>query len=244
LQSHSFEFHLESSDETGIQLTLAPAEDLTGKLELVGDAPAGQTEKHTVRLEAAGWGNQFGQSDPSGAEVHEDGSFQIAGIPPGKFKAVVEPMPENGYLKEVTLDGKAVPDQVLDFTQGVGGSRLKITVNRDGAQISGKVLGKDGEPVIGLVTVLFGTDAKHLNDNNPSMVRDGKFNLKAIRPGKYRIVAIDIAELMPLMGADTDNDKMMQQLFDAGEEIEVKEGDRITKDLPVLTKMPENKEDR
>jgi len=75
-------------------------------------------------------------------------------------------------------------------------------------------------------------------------VRDGKFNLKAIRPGKYRIVAIDIAELMPLMGADTDNDKMMQQLFDAGEEIEVKEGDRITKDLPVLTKMPENKEDR
>jgi hypothetical protein len=244
LQSHSFEFHLESGDETGIQLTLAPAEELTGKLELVGDAPAGQAEKHTVRLEAAGWGNQFGQGEPSAAEVHPDGSFQIGGVMPGKFKAVVDPMPENGYLKEVALDGKAVPDNVLDFTQGVGGSRLRITVSRNGAQISGRVLGKDGEPVIGLVTVLFGTDAKHLNDDNPPMVRDGKFSLKAIRPGKYRIVAVDIAEMMPLVTGDGDNEQMTEQLFDASEEIEVKEGDRITKDLPVLTKMPEKKEDR
>jgi hypothetical protein len=242
LQSHTFQFHLESAGETGVQLTLAPSEELTGKLELVGDAPAGQAEKHTVRLEAAG--SQFWQADPPAAEVHQDGSFQIGGVPPEKFKPVVEPMPENGYLKEVALDGKAVPDRVLDFTQGVGGSRLKITVSRSGGQISGNVLDKDGEPVIGLVTVLFGTDAKHLDEDNPPMVRDGKFSLKAVRPGKYRIVAIDIAEMAPLFAGDGDNDKMMQQLFDAGEEIEVKEGDRITKDIVVLTKMPEKKEDR
>jgi protocatechuate 3,4-dioxygenase beta subunit len=242
LQSHSFEFHIESADETGVQLTLAPAEELTGKLEVVGDAPAGQVEKRTARLEPAG--NQFGQGDPLVAEVHADGSFQIGGVPPGKFKALVEPMPENGYLKEVTLDGKAVPDEVLDFTQGVGGSRLKITVSRNGAQISGNVLGKDGEPLIGLVMVLFGTDAKHLNDENQPMVRDGKYSFKGVRPGKYRIVAVDLAEMMPLFTGDGDNDKMMQQLFDLGEEIEAKDGDRIAKDLPVLTKMPEKKENR
>ena len=244
LQSHTMEFHLESADETGLQLTLAPGEELTGKLELVGDAPAGQAEKHTVRLEAAGGGNQFGQGGPPAAEVQQDGVFQFNGVPPGKFKAVVEPMPENGYLKEVSVDGKAVPDRVLDFTQGVGGSRLKITVGRDGGQISGKVLGKDGEPVIGLVTILFGTDAKHMDEDNSSIVRDGKFSLKSIRPGKYRIVAIDIAEMMPLFSGDGDNEKMMQQLFDGAEEIEVKEGDRITKDIAVLTKMPEKKENR
>jgi hypothetical protein len=242
LQSHTFDFHLEAADETGIQLTLTPSEDLTGKLELVGDAPAGVAEKYKVRLEAVG--NQFGQGDPPAAEVHEDGSFQIGGVPPGRFKPVVDPMPDNGYLKEVTLAGKAVPDRVLDFTQGVGASRLKITVSRNGGRISGKVLGEDGEPAIGLVAVLLGTDAKHLNEDNPPMVRDGKFSLKAVRPGKYRIVAIDIGEMAPLFAGDGDDEKMMQQLFDAGEEIEVKEGDRITKDLPVLTKMPEKKEDR
>jgi hypothetical protein len=244
MQSRSFEFHLESADETGVQLTLAPAEELTGKLELVGDAPAGQAEKQKVRLEAVGWGNPFGQGGPSVAEVRPDGSFQITGIAPGKFKAVVEPMPENGYLKEIALDGKTVPDEVLDFTQGVGGARLKITVSRSGGQISGKVLGKDGDPAIGLVMVLFGTDAKHLNDGNQPMVRDGKFSFKGVRPGKYRIVAVDMAEMMPLFSGDGDNEKMMQQLFDAGEEIEVKEGDRINKDIVVLTKMPEKKEDR
>jgi len=242
LLSHSFEFHLESADESGLQLTLAPPEELSGKLELVGDGPAGPAEKHTVRLEAAG--NQFGYVEPSAAEVHPDGSFQIGGVTPGKFKAVVEPMPDNGYLKEIALDGKAVPDEVLDFAQGVGGARLKITVSRNGGQISGKVLGKDGEPAIGLVMVLFGTDAEHLNDANQPMVRDGKFSFKAVRPGKYRIVAVDMAEMMPLFTGNGDNEKMMQQLFDAGEEIEVKEGDRIAKDIVVLTKMPEKKEDR
>jgi hypothetical protein len=50
--------------------------------------------------------------------------------------------------------------------------------------------------------------------------------------------------MMPLFTGDGDNDKMMQQLFDLGEEIEAKDGDRIAKDLPVLTKMPEKKENR
>jgi hypothetical protein len=53
-----------------------------------------------------------------------------------------------------------------------------------------------------------------------------------------------MAEMMPLFTGNGDNEKMMQQLFDAGEEIEVKEGDRIAKDIVVLTKMPEKKEDR
>jgi hypothetical protein len=242
LQSRAVEFHLESADQTGLALTLSPGEELTGKLELVGDASVGEAQKHTVRLEAAGWGYQFGQGAPPAAEVDKDGSFQIAAVTPGKFKPVVEPMPENGYLKAVALDGKAVPDSVLDFTQGVGGSRLKITVSRNGGQISGRVLGKDGEPAIGMTMVLMGADAKHMGEENSARTTDGKYSLKALRPGKYRIVAIDLVAMMQASNGDGDNDERAQQLFDASEEIEVKEGDRIAKDLSVLTKLPEKKE--
>jgi hypothetical protein len=242
LQSHAMEFRLDAADETGIQLTLAPGEDLIGKLELVGDAPTGQNEKHTVRLEAAGWGNQFGQGDPAAAEVGQDGSFHISSVPPAKFKAVVEPMPENGYLKEIAVDDKSVPERVLDFSQGVGGSRLKITVSRNGGQISGQVLGKDGEPAIGLIMVFIGTDAKHMDEENAVRTSDGKYSLQAIRPGKYRLVAIDVAEMMQVFSGDGDNQETMQQLFDAGQEIEIKEGDRISKDMTALAKMPEKKE--
>lgn len=239
LQSHVVRFQLDAADRTDVQLTLSAGEELIGTLEWVGDAPAGAAEKHTVRLEAAGWGEQ---GDPLAAEVGQDGSFRITGVSPAKFRLVVEPMPENGYLKEVALDGNAIPDRVLDFPQGVGGSRLKIVVSCAGGQISGRVLDKDGEPALGPMMVFFGTDAKHMRGENSTRVIDGKYSFKAIRPGKYRLLAIDIAAMMQVVSGDGDNDEMRQKLFDAAEEIEIKDGDRVSKDIPALTRMPEKKE--
>jgi hypothetical protein len=83
-----------------------------------------------------------------------------------------------------------------------------------------------------------------MDDNSAARVIDGKYSFKAIRPGKYRLLAIDIAQMMQVVSGDGNNDETMQQLFDAGEEIEIKEGDRVSKDIPVLTKMPEKKEAR
>jgi hypothetical protein len=242
LQSHKRAFHLESSDETGIELTLAPGEELVGKLELVGDGAADEANKHTVRLEPSGWDDRMEPWEPPAVEVSSDGLFHITSVPAGKYKPVVEPMPENGYLKEVTLDGKVHPDLAFDFSQGVGGARAKITVRRNGGQISGRVLGSDGEPATGLVWVFIGTDAKHMDEDKAAKTSDGKYSFKAIPPAKYRLAAIDIAEMTQVFTGDSDNDETMQRLFDAAEEIEIKEGDRIAKDLPAITKMPEKKE--
>jgi hypothetical protein len=243
LQSHSVEFHLEG-DQTDLQFTLAPGEDLTGKLEIVGDAPAGPPEKHTVRLEMEipGWGGQLAPSQPPAAEVAADGSFRLNRVMPVKWRAVVEPMPESGYLKEVTLDGKTAPDQMLDFSQGVGGAKLKITVSRAGGQLSGRVLDKNDEPLVGLVMVFFGTDPKHLQEGNAAHTSDGNYNFKSIRPGKYHLIAIDVGEMMQAFSGDGNEESTMQRLFDAAEEIEIKEGDRLTKDVKALTKLPEKKE--
>jgi protocatechuate 3,4-dioxygenase beta subunit len=243
LQSHTVEFHLEAADETGLVLSLSPGEELAGTLELVGDAPAGAAEKRTVRLAAEGWNNPFGQTEPPAAEVAQDGSFHFANLLPGKFRLEVEPMPENGYLKEVALDGKALTDPVLDFSQGVSGSRLKIAVSRAGGQVSGRVLDKAGEPALGLMMVFLATDAKHLDEDSANhRVTDGKYSFKAVRPGKYRLFALDIAELMQALTGGADNDELMQQFFDAAEEIEIKDADRLSKDVSAWTKLPEKKE--
>jgi hypothetical protein len=240
LRSHTVEFHLESADETGLQLTLAPPEELEGKLEWVGEASTGETARQTIRLEAASR-EIFGQANPSTAEIRADGSFHITGIPPAKFKVVVEPMPENGYLKEVALDGKALPDRVLDFSQGVGGARLKVTVSRNGGAVSGRVLDKDGEPALGRIFVLFGVDAKHM-DGGTTPLDNGKFSFKGVRPGKYRILAIDIGAMASMYSGAEDRDDVMQRIFDAGAEVEVNEGNRISKDIPLWTKLPAKKE--
>jgi len=194
-----------------------------------------------VRLESIDMSNAFGQTEPLAAQVSDDGTFRIANVLPGKFRPVVEPMPENGYLKEVALDGKAMPGRVLDFSQGAAGSRLKIVVSSAGGQISGRLLGKDGEPAMGMMMVFFGTDVKHIDNGNAARASGGKYSFKAIRPGKYRLFGVDVAELMQYFTGDSDNEEWMQRLFDAAEEVEIKEGDNITKDVPVLTKLPEKK---
>jgi hypothetical protein len=237
LQSRPVALHL-AADETTLQLALAPGEDLTGALELVGDAPAGESAKHTVRLESVDNSNPLGQTEPPAVEVGKDGAFRIGNVPPGKFKPVVEPMPENGYVKAVTLDGKPADNSVLDLSQGAGGSRVRITVSRAGAEVSGRILGKDGEPTAGLVEVFLLTDPKQVDENDTNRSGDGKYSFKAVRPGKYRLFALDILELMQGF-TGTDEDGMMKSFFDAAEEIEVKEGDRIAKDITAITKSPE-----
>jgi hypothetical protein len=59
---------------------------------------------------------------------------------------------------------------------------------------------------------------------------DGKYTIKAIAPGKYRLFAIDAFQIA---GGLSEMDAF-KKLFDRGEEIEFKEGDRITKDLKVI----------
>jgi len=103
------------------------------------------------------------------------------------------------------------------------------------------VLAKDGQPALALVTVFLGTDSKHLDDGDAARVSDGRYSFKAIRPGKYRLFAIDVLELLPAIGGGK-NGEAMQQFFDAAEEIVIKEGDRISRDIPAWTRMPEKKE--
>jgi hypothetical protein len=173
-------------------------------------------------------------------EVGKEGAFRFALVPPGKFKPVVEPMPENAYVKAVTLDGKPAPDSVLDLSQGAGGSRVKITVSRAGAQVSGRVLGKDGEPAVGLVQVFLITDVKQIQEDDAARVTDGKYSFQSVRPGKYRLFALDVVELIQnFSGAD--ENEIMKSFFNGAEEIEIKEGDRIAKDITAIAKLPEKK---
>ena len=52
-------------------------------------------------------------------------------------------------------------------------------------------------------------------------------------PGKYRIFALNVFDLS---GASSSGDltDMLKKLFERGEEIEFKEGDRIVKDLKAI----------
>ena len=234
LQSQAVDVRLAGSDEN-VQLALAPGEELSGTLAVVGDGPAAGAQKRTVRLETA---DSFSYN-PAPGEVDKDGAFRIASVPPGRFKVVVEPMPENAYVQSVTVDGTAAADAVLDLSHGAKGSRAKITIDLGGAEISGKLLDKDGEPEVNpLIVVFLVTDAKQmLQQTGVNRASDGKYDLKGNRPGKYRIVAVDLLHLMSSNGTMPEQ-ATMDKLFEMAEEIELKAGDRVVKNLKAIDKVP------
>jgi len=236
LQSGSLDVKLDSADETNVELALNSGGEVTGVLQLEG-LPA---EKRTVRLESSDLPIFMGLPGAALAGVVEsDGSFKIANVPAGKYKLVVEPLPENGFIKTVQLDGATLTGVMLDLSKGARGSRVKIVASGNAAQLSGRVLDKDGQPVQNAMTMVFVMNApRQIGEEVMTRVgADGTYTKKGIRPGKYHVFALDIFRTrLPRMLQPNDS----KESFLPGEEIEFKEGDKIVKDLKILEKEEAN----
>ena len=61
--------------------------------------------------------------------------------------------------------------------------------------------------------VFFASDIKHVDPSSAAHVTDGRYSLKGIRPGKYRLFAVDLLAMMPAIDGTGNNDETMQQLL-------------------------------
>ncbi len=127
------------------------------------------------------------------------------------------------------LDNVEVRDGELDFSQGVNGARLKVTVSRNGGQLTGNVLGEDGSPLrSSRAFVCLAETPSDVTRNRLKPVENGaRFVYAGLHPGKYRLIAIDA-------GQPGDWQTAVKALFPKAPEIEIREADRIEKDVKVM----------
>ena len=127
-------------------------------------------------------------------------------------------------------------DGIIDFA-GSRGARATVTISRNGAQIEGTVRDKDGHPlantfaVVLLVDNIEKADLNGGNNERMKQVADGKYRYTGLRPGKYRLIAIDAFH-----SPNVESPEVLKKLALALPEFEVKEGDRITRDVTVVGK--------
>lgn len=236
LASRTMEWQLENSEIANVELALAPGLELSGTMRMEGEAAGAAAPKRTVKLEPA-LGYFVANLGITGGEVDRDGGFRIANIVPGKYRVKVEPLPENAYVKVLEIDGVAVTNGMADLSKVARGASAKVTIGSNGAQISGRVLDSNGERMPTNVVMIFlardGEDIPPIGNGTAQATPDGKYTIKAVVPGKYRLFGLDAFQIS---GSSSSGDAMdmIKKLFERGEEIEFKEGDRITKDLKVI----------
>jgi hypothetical protein len=227
LRSPTMDVHLDG-DTAEVHLTLQAGSELSGAIEIAGDPPGTPAGKHTVRLESAvGYGSFEG---PVSTQTADDGAFRLTGVFPGKYKVTVQPLPENGYVGSVALDGVA-QGPAVDLSHG--GSRLKVLLGRNAGTISGAVVDKDGQPITNtLGVVLLVQDPEHPDfAKNEIMDSGGRYTFKSVPPGKYWLLAIDALSSGDVRGEDD-----FKKFIAKAEAIEVHEGERLTKNVHPIAK--------
>jgi hypothetical protein len=216
LRSPPVPVHLGNSETTGIQLALAPGEELTGKIEIPA-APDG--EKRTITLNPTSAVHRAaGQS--STAAVGPDGSFHMPDIFPGQYTVAVDPLPENGYIA----------DNNLDLTSGIGSRKARIEIRLDGATLSGSIVDADGHPATAprLLVILERTPGDAERRVVSTVQAPDQFLFNGIRPGKYRFYAVNGTALLAAP-------EVLRNLFERAEEIELHGGDRIVKNAKIFS---------
>ncbi len=224
LQSPAVEVLLENGEVSGVRLELRRGETLSGAVEIEdGSTKRPPTEKLTVRLQS-----ECGGDARKGADIDEKGAFHFDDVFPEKLGLKVVPIPENAYIKSVKLGTTEAPDDLLDLSHGVNAAHLNITVNRNGGRLEGTVESDEGQPPrTSVALVVLAPSADDLGDQRFRPVPPGeRFLYTGLRPGKYRLFAFDAGEV-------AGDQSRLKDMFLKAPEIEIREGDRITKNIRV-----------
>jgi protocatechuate 3,4-dioxygenase beta subunit len=230
MQSQMVEVTPDSANTANIELALRPPGELTGTIEGVGGAAP-------LKVVLEPLASRIFSRPGAEAEVTKEGTFRIGGILPGKYRVMMQPFPENAYIKTLQLDDAISAKEEIDLSRGAEGSHLKLVISTNAAQISGAVLDKEGQPLNDAMVEIRVLNSSSGDDPPERMgfAQDGRYTIRSLRPGKYWLLAVD-----PLHSGDVTSPDVMKALAAHATEVEVKEGDRLVKDIRVATKEAAN----
>jgi hypothetical protein len=170
---------------------------------------------------------------PLRANVNQDGSFQIANVPPGIWDIGAGPIPPAGYIKAMRLGDRDVLTE--DMTIGPSTTeRLKIVLSTRAATLEGDVVQGD-QPT--RATIVLAPDGKfrHVTSFFRIAAGDekGHFEIKNATPGEYRLYAFE--EFDPRSIQDPDFLKPFEK---SGVPVTLQEGPNPSQKLSVIPAGP------
>jgi protocatechuate 3,4-dioxygenase beta subunit len=198
-------------------LALAAPRDVKGRLRIEGlGAPSAGS--FNIRLSHTGLGGRIS------APVAADGTFTLAQVSPGDDWVMnINPLPSGAFLKVARFGDQDIRFARMQITPG-SDDPVSLVISMNTAQVHGEVDAGSGDSKrAGILLAPTGQYSTLVRFYYDATTDDGgKFELKDIAPGKYKIFALE--KLAP---AEFRTPEAASQLDPLGEEIELAEGARV-----------------
>jgi len=229
LYSAPIEIEVANHNVDNIVLPLMRVFPISGHIELrEPDAVSKDEKQPKLQLLQLGTLSPVNAPRPEGleADIDQHGSFALDAIKPDQYYVMVTGFPEDFYVKSIRAGDKETYDGTLDLRHGAPRGELVVTLGSNGAEICGVIRDQNGNKTKARTLVLldndFGLDIiADLESDN-----DGKYCVKGLAPGKYRLIAGD---------PDSFSFATTISLFESViEPIQVGEGEKLKQDLKVL----------
>jgi hypothetical protein len=197
-------------------IPLEPSIDLAGSVSVEGPG-AEKVFASSVSL-VPGDGLPW-NGPPLRASVNKDGSFKIAGVPPGVWDIGAGPIPPGGYVKSMRLGDQDVLTEEMAIHASTT-APLKIVLATQAAILEGTVMQQD-QPA--RAVVLLAPDAKfrHVSSFYRLVVADdkGHFEIKNVTPGRYQLYAFEEFDQRSI-----DDPDLLKPFESAGVAVTLREG--------------------
>jgi len=183
-------------------VSLRPGMDLAGQIKAEG-ADGTNLASIFVSLEPYEPGTARFSPAPHD-QVKEDGTFAMTQVFEEHYHIHVGNIPDGYYVKSMRAGDQDVLDSGLDVTSGAIGP-LIVTVAPGAGDIEGTAQNDKQEPAAGASVVLIPSDAKRRGRRDAYYTattgQGGRFTVKGIDPGDYKLYAWDDLESGAYMDA-------------------------------------------
>jgi hypothetical protein len=216
-------------DIDGINLVFNPGFDITGQIYLEGGNTAGAVDVGSMRvlLRPADENIIFGAPMPT---IKPDGSFIITRVQPTNYRLMVVGIPPDAFLKDARIGNDSVLEN-LEVTGPIE-SPLNILIGANAGQIDGTVTDDKGNPVTTARVVLIPNAFRRARTElyrQGALDQFGRFNMRGIAPGEYRLFAWEDIETGEYFDPD-----FLREHEPRGTPLTIKEGSKENVTLRVI----------